>query len=175
MSTYEFRPPKVLLRLLKLPPQFLYKIGLGPIYGRFVLLLTTIGRRSGKPRVTPLQYEEIDGDIYVASVRGQKADWYRNLLVNPKVEVQVKSRRFQGIAEARTDPKQIAEFLSIRQQRHPTMMKLMFSGAGLPAQPTPEQLEEYAEHRTLVVIRPATTENRSNENNHLPNDYFQQH
>ena len=137
-----------------MPPQLLYKIGLGPIYGRFVLLLTTLGRKSGKPRVTPLQYEEIDGVIYVASARGSKADWYRNLLANPSVEVRVKSRRFQGIAEACTDPNQIAEFLIIRQQRHPRMMKLIFRGAGLPAEPTPGQLDEYAAHRTLVIIHP---------------------
>jgi deazaflavin-dependent oxidoreductase (nitroreductase family) len=156
MSTYEFRLPKVLLRLLKLPPQLLYKIGLGPIYGRFVLLLTTIGRKSGIPRVTPLQYEEIDGAIYVGSARGTRADWYRNLLVNPNVEVRVKSRCFQGIAEPHTDPKQVAEFLKIRQQRHPKMMKIVFRGVGLPAQPTQEQLEEYAEHRALVIIQPLT-------------------
>ena len=38
---------------------------------RPVLLLTTTGRRSGMPRVTPLQYEEIDGTIYLAAARGQ--------------------------------------------------------------------------------------------------------
>jgi len=31
-------------KLLKLPPQFLYAIGLGPIYDRIVLLLTTTVR-----------------------------------------------------------------------------------------------------------------------------------
>jgi deazaflavin-dependent oxidoreductase (nitroreductase family) len=156
MSSYEFRPPKVLLRLLKLPPQLIYKIGLGPIYGRFVLLLTTKGRKTGKPRVTPLQYEEIDGAIYVASARGPKADWYRNLVANPTVTVQVKSRHFQGTAETRTDPKQIAEFLKIRQQRHPKMMRFLFRIVGLATRPTIEQLEEFSAQKTLVVIRPAT-------------------
>ncbi|NTW11772.1 MAG: nitroreductase family deazaflavin-dependent oxidoreductase, partial [Anaerolineales bacterium] len=35
-----------------------YKRGFGP--ARVVLLLTTIGRRSGLPQVTPLQYEQVD-------------------------------------------------------------------------------------------------------------------
>ena len=46
---------------------------------RMVLLLTTIGRKSGLPRITPLQYEEIDGAYYVASARGAQADWFRNI------------------------------------------------------------------------------------------------
>ena len=43
-----------------------YKRGFGPT--RVVLLLTTLGRKSGLPRTTPLQYEEVDGD-YLDNVR----------------------------------------------------------------------------------------------------------
>ena len=38
-----------------------YKRGFGP--SRAVLLLTTTGRISGMPRITPLQFEKVDGDI----------------------------------------------------------------------------------------------------------------
>jgi len=69
---------KRVLRMLKLPPQLLYALGLGRWYGRLVLLLTTQGRKSGLPRVTPLQYEVIDGLNYLGSSLGEKADWYRN-------------------------------------------------------------------------------------------------
>lgn len=44
-------------RLAKWPPQILCALGLGPLIGRLILLLTTTGRKSGRPRVTPLQYE----------------------------------------------------------------------------------------------------------------------
>lgn len=67
----------------------LYAIGLGPLVGRIVLLLTTMGRKSGLPRVTSLQYEEINGDYYLGSARGLKADWLRNIQSNPKVEIRV--------------------------------------------------------------------------------------
>lgn len=59
------RIPKFILRLNHYPPHLLYVLGLEPIIGRIVLLLTTTGRKSGRPRVTPLQYEEIDGIIYL--------------------------------------------------------------------------------------------------------------
>ena len=49
-----------------------YKRGFGPT--RVVMLLTTIGRKSGLPRQTPLQYEEIEGVYYVGSARGVQAD-----------------------------------------------------------------------------------------------------
>jgi hypothetical protein len=63
----------------------LYALRLGPIVGRLVLLLTTTGRRSGLPRVTAQQYEELDGDIYLGSSRGTSADWVKNVLAHPRM------------------------------------------------------------------------------------------
>ena len=148
------RLAKLFLRSIKLPPQMLYALGLGPTYGRLVLLLTTIGRKSGLPRVTPLQYEEVDGVFYVASARGQQADWFLNIVANPQVEVRVKARHFHGVAEPMTDPISMADFLELRLQRHPRMLGTMFRVQGLPARPKRTQLEQYATRRTLVAIRP---------------------
>ncbi len=67
------------------------------------LLLTTIGRKSGKKRTLPLLYGECDGGlIIVASKGGAPAHplWYLNLVANPQVEVQVASEVFS--AEAKT-------------------------------------------------------------------------
>jgi deazaflavin-dependent oxidoreductase (nitroreductase family) len=140
-------------KLLKLPPQFLYAVGLGPIYGRLVLLLTTTGRKSGKPRVTPLQYEEIDGDIYIASARGTKSDWFRNIVANPKVKVRVKSRQFEGEGEPITDPSRIADFLEIRLQRHPKMVGAIMQREGVSKKPNRVELENYATNRAIVIVR----------------------
>src|SRR5512137_1140711 len=80
--------------------RFLYAVGLGPVIGRIILLLTTTGRRSGQKRVTPLQYELIDGKYYLGSARGTKSDWYRNILADSRVEVRVRNLRFSAAAEA---------------------------------------------------------------------------
>lgn len=143
-----------LWKILKLPPQLLYALGLGPIYGRMVMLLTTIGRVSGKERVTPLQYEEIDGVIYIASARGVKADWYRNILANPHVTVRIKGRQFAGLAEPTTDPKPIADFLEIRLQRHPRMIGMLLRREGLAKNPSRCELEDFAANKAMVIIRP---------------------
>lgn len=148
------RVSRRILRLIKRPPQIAYALGLGPLIGRVVLLLTTTGRKSGQPRVTPLQYEEKGGLIYIGSARGAQADWYRNILANPRVSVRIKNRRFDGLAEPTTCVERIVAFLQLRQQRRPRMMRAMLRAEGLPANPPPEALERYAEHLALVVIRP---------------------
>src|SRR5512140_899596 len=102
--------------------RFLYAIGMGTIIGKIILLLTTTGRKSGQKRVTPLQYEEIDGKYYLGSARGTKSDWYRNISADGRVEVRVKNRHFCGLANTVTDPLRIADFLEIRLRRHPFMM-----------------------------------------------------
>jgi deazaflavin-dependent oxidoreductase (nitroreductase family) len=63
-----------------------------------VLLLTTVGRKSGEPRTTPLLFIE-DGDdiVIVASKGGLPKDplWYKNLQANPNVEIQINGRRMK--------------------------------------------------------------------------------
>jgi len=64
----------------------------GPFVGRSLLLLTTVGARTGEPRTVPLIYSR-DGDRYVvlASKGGAPTDpaWYRNLVSDPVVTVEV--------------------------------------------------------------------------------------
>ncbi|MBK8989428.1 MAG: nitroreductase family deazaflavin-dependent oxidoreductase, partial [Chloroflexi bacterium] len=79
-----------------------YRRGIGP--ARVVLLLTTTGRKSGLPRVTPLQYEKANDDFYIASARGIEADWYKNILANPQVHVQIREQEFDALAEPVIDP-----------------------------------------------------------------------
>jgi deazaflavin-dependent oxidoreductase (nitroreductase family) len=57
-----------------------------------ILLLTTKGRKSGRPRTQPLLYLTTDrGYALVASYGGSDLhpDWYLNLLADPTVDVQV--------------------------------------------------------------------------------------
>jgi deazaflavin-dependent oxidoreductase (nitroreductase family) len=73
------------------------------------LLLTTMGRRSGEPRTTPLIFAR-DGNDYlvVASVGGmpQHPGWYFNLRSTPKASIQVKADRIEVEAhEASVDEK----------------------------------------------------------------------
>jgi deazaflavin-dependent oxidoreductase (nitroreductase family) len=133
----------------------LYALGLGPIIGGFILLLTTTGRKSGLKRVTPLQYEEIGGEYYVGAARGVRADWVRNIQSNPQVELRVGARRVQGMAEVVTDPCRFADFIEVRLQRHPHLIGLIMEKAhGLPRHPSRAQLEEMAKTEAFVIVHP---------------------
>ncbi len=129
--------------------------------GRIVLLLTTTGRKSGLPRVTPLQYEEQDGVIYVGSARGTQADWFRNLVACPRVKVQIGAQCFEGRAEPITNASRIADFLELRLRNHPRMIGAMLLAEGLPRRPSRTQLEQYASKLALVAIRRVTAEPES--------------
>ncbi len=135
--------------------RFLYRSGMAPMLGRIVLLLTTTGRKTGLPRVTPLQYEEIDGDIYVASALGTRADWFRNLQANSCVKVRIADEEFEARAEAVTDACRIADFLELRLRRHPRMVGAILRSVGLPAAPSRADLEQYAGQLAMAILHPA--------------------
>jgi deazaflavin-dependent oxidoreductase (nitroreductase family) len=133
----------------------LYAIGLGPLIGRIILLLTTTGRRSGMERVTPLQYELIGADYYLGSARGLKSDWVRNIQSNPQVEVRVGAKHFHGLAEIISDPSKFVDFMEVRLERHPFMVGLIMQKAhGLPKHPSRAQLEGLAKDEVFVIVHP---------------------
>jgi deazaflavin-dependent oxidoreductase (nitroreductase family) len=74
----------------------------GPFAGSPLLLLHTIGARTGQERINPLMYQDLkDGGVAVfATANGAPThpDWYYNLVVNPNVSVEIgtESRRFHA-------------------------------------------------------------------------------
>ncbi len=95
----------ILLRALITLNVWLYRLSGGRVMGRMgaapILLLITTGRRSGRGRTVPVLYLKDGGTfVLVASLGGapKHPAWYLNLEANPKVELQVESRKFAGTA-----------------------------------------------------------------------------
>jgi len=132
----------------------LYRSGLGWLVGWIILLLEHTGRKSGVRHFTPLQYELIDGAYYVGAARGTKADWFRNILVDPQVRVQVGRLAFVGRAEPMTEPTRVIEFLKYRFKKHPLMMGLMMKMHKLPMHPSEVQMEGLARTLAIVILHP---------------------
>jgi deazaflavin-dependent oxidoreductase (nitroreductase family) len=69
----------------------------GRAMGMPVVMLTTVGRRSGQPRTSMLTSPTTDGDalVLVASKGGSDHDpaWFLNLQAHPEVEVVMRGRR----------------------------------------------------------------------------------
>ena len=85
---------------------WVYKKTNGRIGGTFlqgapVALLTTTGRKTGEPRISPLLYlREGNRIVLIASKGGAAANpmWYLNLKANPKVSVQIKDEVLHLVA-----------------------------------------------------------------------------
>jgi deazaflavin-dependent oxidoreductase (nitroreductase family) len=90
---------------------WLYRASGGKIGGTFlqgapVALLTTTGRKTGQPRVSPVLYlREGNRVILVASQGGREKNpmWYLNLKANAEVSVQIKKEVLQLKAREASD------------------------------------------------------------------------
>jgi deazaflavin-dependent oxidoreductase (nitroreductase family) len=81
------------------------KVG-GYFAGANMLLLHTIGAKSGQARTNPLAYVTDGGRLVVIASKGgadRNPDWYYNLLANPNVTVELGTEQFQARATAVTE------------------------------------------------------------------------
>ena len=82
-----------LLRTVSGAQVFMYRRGMVRKMGKMQqVLLTTVGRKSGKPRTVQLgAVPEGDGWVVIGSAGGSDSDpnWWRNMVANPNVTVQV--------------------------------------------------------------------------------------
>jgi deazaflavin-dependent oxidoreductase (nitroreductase family) len=82
------------------------KVG-GPFAGSMLLLLHTIGAKSGQKRINPVACIT-DGDrlVIIASKGGAPThpDWYYNIVANPLVTVEVGTEQFQAQATISAEP-----------------------------------------------------------------------
>jgi F420H(2)-dependent quinone reductase len=78
----------------------------GTIQNRPIALLTTTGRKSGEPRVSPLLYLRDDDRVIVGASRGgsdKNPMWYLNLKANAEVSIQIKKEVLNLSARDATD------------------------------------------------------------------------
>lgn len=144
-----------LTRLLFKSPVLLYRLGLGGLIGRRMLLRTT-GRRSGLPRLTPLEYieDESTGVLYIFSAWGRKSDWYRNMTATPRVEVRAGHRRFLAVAEPVRTIAEAAAAVETYRRPNPKEAAVFLRWVGLSAEPTPQEIERIVSEGQVVAVLP---------------------
>jgi deazaflavin-dependent oxidoreductase (nitroreductase family) len=74
-------------------------INFWPSVGGRIMVITHTGRKSGLRRQTPVNYYQEDGTLYLTAGFGPVTDWYRNLLVNPQVEIWLPDGWWAGTAQ----------------------------------------------------------------------------
>lgn len=101
-------PKHPLLKAAFKLPIVLWRLGLGGLTGRLFMIMTTIGRKSGQPRRTAIEYHEFNGKTYVLAA-WPKSDWYQNLLSDPRVTIQTAHGTQACVARRLTDDGELAQ------------------------------------------------------------------
>lgn len=77
----------------------------GQFAGAPLLLLHTVGAKSGQPRLNPMMYQKLDhGYAVFASKAGAPShpDWYHNLRAHPQVKAEIGTDTFDLVARVAT-------------------------------------------------------------------------
>ncbi len=85
-----------------------FRWGFGPFMGSpisgYIMVLKTIGRKTGLVRYAPVNYAILDGNIYCLSGFGKIAHWYKNLQAQPQINLILPAATLSGEAATVTDP-----------------------------------------------------------------------
>jgi deazaflavin-dependent oxidoreductase (nitroreductase family) len=76
------------------------KVG-GPFAGAPLLLLHTVGARTGQPRVNPVMYQPVGGSYAIFATKGGAPThpaWYHNLLAHPRLSAEIGSQTVPLVA-----------------------------------------------------------------------------
>ena len=84
-------------RFLLQMPLYLYRLQLGWLLGHEFLVLTHVGRHTGRIHQTVLKvlrYDSSTRESIVASAWGERSDWYQNIQAHPAVAVSTGGDQF---------------------------------------------------------------------------------
>jgi deazaflavin-dependent oxidoreductase (nitroreductase family) len=96
-----------------------------------MIVLHHVGRRSGQRRTTGLQqvYHDSDkGTYFVAAAYGPKSDWWRNVVANPQVTIDIGSDVLVVVA-APVDPAEASRVMAAAIEQDPGLREKAFKHA----------------------------------------------
>ncbi len=148
----------ILAALFRLP-LFFQRYNLICLIPRNVLILTTTGRRSGRPHRTPVEFSAgPDKDIYLVMAGwGGRTDWYRNICANPCVRVWLKGREWEARAE-RVPDTEVATLLKRLSRIERSSNRLWSAWAGFEIDGSDASFLQAAPHFPSFYLHPIQTE-----------------
>ncbi|MFP1625659.1 nitroreductase family deazaflavin-dependent oxidoreductase [Streptomyces sp. 5K101] len=127
-------------RLVARLPIHLYRIGLGPVLGKRLLLLLHTGRTTGATHEVVLEVVTYDPRVpawTVASGFGPMADWYRNLRATPKVTIQY-GRRYHTVTAHFLSEEEGGRVMAGYAAAHPRLARRLCAYMGFRVDGSPE-------------------------------------
>lgn len=158
MSNPMTKPPRGWLKFFFKIPVYITRMGFAgweSLFGLEWMLLTTIGRKSGKKRYTMvdvLLYECETDTYFIEAGFGKKSDWYRNIQAHPIFEAQVRRRKFQATAEE-LPPDKTGDIIITFVRRRPAYAKSVMEMTGVTFT-TEEELRRIASQWPLLAVHP---------------------
>jgi hypothetical protein len=84
-----------------------FRLGLGAYVGNnftgYIMVIKSIGRKTGKVHYTPVNYAIHKGDIYCLAGWGNLSDWYQNITMTHELEVILPGVTIFGIVDEVSD------------------------------------------------------------------------
>jgi deazaflavin-dependent oxidoreductase (nitroreductase family) len=147
--------PGRLFRWVFKTPILLYKIGLGRSVPGWILILTTTGRKTKKPRKTPLEflYRLESNSYWVMAGWAGNTDWYKNARADPEVFVQVGRKRFEALAEPLCEDV-VVRYLSETIRLNPAALQIFSRWANHPIEASEAGLRDAARYFPALALRP---------------------
>jgi deazaflavin-dependent oxidoreductase (nitroreductase family) len=160
MNALEKRPGPFLKFFLRFPIH-LHKMGFGGwerLMGAQWMLITTVGRKSGKRRnamVDVMDYDKATDTYYIEAAYGSRADWFRNIQSNPRFEAQVGRRKFHATATPLSNEK-AGELMVHFYRAKPAYTRSVMAMVGMKFEGE-EELRALGSKLTLLAVQPETS------------------
>jgi deazaflavin-dependent oxidoreductase (nitroreductase family) len=133
-------PPAFMIPFMKMP-LILYRLGLGQMLGKRFMLVTHVGRRSGKVYRTvlaALRFDDKTREIFAVSA-WSGSNWYRNIQVTPALEVETNGVHYAPVQHSLSPEEIAALFIEFRKE-HPIFSRMI---ARIPGWKIDSSYEEF--------------------------------
>jgi deazaflavin-dependent oxidoreductase (nitroreductase family) len=152
------KPPSPLQKFFFKIPVWFHKLGFGGwerLIGAQWMLITTLGRKSGKPRETMvdvMDYDSATDTYYIEAAYGSRAGWVRNIEVHPRFEAQVGRRKFRARLSALSS-ENAGELMVKFYRAKPAYTRSVMAMVGMKFEGE-EELRKIASQLTLFAVTP---------------------
>lgn len=136
-------------------PLLLNTVGLNFLIPEWILLLTTNGRKTGKPHTTPVEclYRPQENCIWIMSGWRGNTDWCRNIQNNPNVSVQIGKSKFPAMA-VQLGEEGVMEYMRETFRINPAAISIFSRWCGKEIVPTSAGLRKASIHFPSFALKP---------------------
>ena len=145
-------PQGMLLKLARRAPILAWRMGLGRVLGHVLALITTTDCESGRPHRVVTRYFTYRGKLIVPCALGERSDWYRNVMTNPRATVQTWQGAEAMRAEVITEAEEIRALYPVAMRCNPGTLAAYLRSLGID----PDDIEDVIAKRARLACVVAT-------------------